>query len=126
MVPRRRKPKPVLLSGDGLKAAGLAAGKLVGVFGLVGSLFQGWQAGRKAQGADDRAGAVASYALTGQERLDSLGSEVRRLKASVAKLERRARPQGRVFGPEVMPPGYRPPESRGLLWKLKNLGWGSR
>ena len=89
------------------------------VAGLLGTLWQGWQASRKAQTADDRAGAVASYAESGQERIDALAGEVARLRAAVAKLERRARPPGRVFGPEPMPPGYRPPESRGLLWKLK-------
>ena len=112
MVPKRRKSRTGLLSADSLKSLGMVAG-------LVGTLWQGWQASHKAQAADDRAGAVASYAVSGQERLDSLAGEVARLRADVATLKRRARPNGRVFGPEVMPPGYRPPESRGLLWKLK-------
>lgn len=131
----RRKRRAKVFSSDSLKSAGLAAGKLVGLLGLIGSLLQGWQAGRKASEAKAESVAATSEANTARVyagasagrwrgRVDSLVNEVARLKADVAAIKR-ARPyvSRPEFGPEPAPPDYRP-ESHGLLWKLKNLGTG--
>ena len=119
----KRKHRPPLFSGDGLRAAGAAAGKLVGILGLVGSLWQGWQAGRKAEGADARAGAVAAYAVNVGAERDTLAGRMAWLSKRVARLEKRVSSLQRktipgeavVYGPEEAPAGYKP-ESHGLLW----------
>lgn len=121
----RRKRRVSVLSGDSLKAAGLAAGKLVGLLGLVGSFLQGWDAKQKAQQATDQAthaSAVADTARTVSRRsgrVDSLRREVQSLKADVAYLKRaRALDRLPVYGPEPMPVGYKNPRG----WLSRMLG----
>lgn len=114
MVPRKRKVS--LLSGDSLKNLGVAAG-------LIVTLWQGFQSGRKADAAGESATAAAAYA-------GSLGdvhsATEARLMARVDALERRVRLLQRgvtvpnevtLYGPQTKPPGWKP-QSHGMLWKM--------
>lgn len=116
-----------VLSGDSLKNVGMVAG-------LVVTLWQGWQAGRKAEHADDRAGSAQAFAATSairrSHRTDSLVVAVGALAARVAVLERReksriaaerSRRRGdtlSAYGPELPPEWYQPKERRGWLSRL--------
>lgn len=105
-------------------------GKAVAVATLAGSLWQGWQAGRQAgaaqreaEGAHGAARAVAALATSGAEADVALADRVALLEREVRRLKRlRPAPPDVVYGPEEAPAWYKPPESRGLLWHLKNLG----
>lgn len=106
-------------------------GKLVAVATLAGSLWQGWQAGqrataaqREAEGARGDSRAVAALATSGAEADVALADRVALLEREVQRLKRlRPTPPDVVYGPEVPPAWYQiKPESRGLLWHLKNLG----
>ena len=110
----RHKRRVAFLSGDSLKSISMAAG-------LVVTLYQGWAAGRRAEGADARAGAVAAYAVNVAGQRDSLAVRVGNLERAVGRLRVIARRNpGRItYGPEPAPADYRP-ESRGILWHLKH------
>lgn len=112
MLPiKKRRRKSNILSGDSLKNLGM-------VSGLVVTLYQGWQAGRKATAADDRAGAAAAYAVNAGEQRDTLAARVRSLEARLVKLERRPRLKDKAYGPEPAPDWYEPKPSRGWLSRL--------
>ena len=108
-----RKRRVALFSADSLKQLAAAAT-------LAGALWQGWQAGHKAENADARAGAVAAYAVNVAGQRDSLAVRVGNLERAVRRLRVKAVQTGGavvVYGPEVAPEGYRP-QSHGLLWRL--------
>jgi hypothetical protein len=113
-----------ILSGDSLKSVGM-------VSGLVVTLWQGWDAGRKARQADSRAGQVQAYAVTSSvqrsRRLDSLSAVVEEQELEIAALarrltvmerKRRIEATAKVYGPEPAPEWYAQPERRGFFSRL--------